>query len=409
MAPKLWLIVTLAWRNLRRNARRTLLSLAIVALGTAMSYAVRGYVDDALYNIRNGTVLQYGNFQIASPLLFDNEAEGYGYLIGPQDADRVLALLKAHPEVVDATAELHFTALASFGRRSKVLRATAMRPGNAALDYNKLVTTGRGLAPDDVNAVLIGESLAQERALAPGDAFAINLSTVDGAFNVGQLDVVGVFALNSAQFEGQLIFVPLDYAKALLNTDGVGKLIVALDSLEATDRVATAVQAQLAAAGLNLAVRTWYELSDFFKTITGFFNALFAFLTLSISVLVFFIVLQVLTLSFLERTREVGTVRAIGTRAGQVFGTFLCEGALLGLGGAALGLVLGGLLALGVNALGIGWRPPGAIDPVPVRLALGLGNAGVPFAVSTLATLASAVYPALRCARQSIVGALGSH
>lgn len=396
----------LATRNLRRNVRRTLLSLSIIALGTAMSFAVRGYVDDALYNIRNGTVQQYGNFQIASPLLFDQEAQGYEYLLAPETVEGIGQVLDAHPAVVDYTAELNFSALASFGRQTKVIRATATRPGNRALDYNALVVEGRPLEPDDLNAVLIGQSMAEERNLKRGDAFGINLSTVDGAFNVGKLEVAGIFSLNNAQLEGQLVFVPLAYAQAILNTSGVGKIIVSLEHLEDTDRVAQAVQEQLKRTGLDLEVRTWYQLSDFFRTISGFFNAIFLFLTLAISVLVFFIVLQVLTLSFLERTREVGTIRALGTKANQVFAMFLSEGALLGVLGSAAGLVLGWLIAAGFNALGVGWRPPGALDPVPVRLAVGVHNAWIPFWVSALATLLSAVFPSLRSSRQSIVDAL---
>ena len=396
----------LATRNLLRNFRRTLLSLSIIALGTAMSFSVRGYVDDALFNIRNGVVQQYGNFQIASPLLFDQEAQGYEYLLAPEKVEQIQMVLAAHPQVTDSTTEVNFSALASFGRQTKVIRATATRPGNTALDYNGLVVAGRPLEPDDLNAVLIGQSMADQRNLKPGDAFRINLSTVDGAYNVGKLKVAGIFTLNNAQFEGQLVFVPIDYAQAILNTTGVGKVIVSLDDLEDTDRVAQAVQAELNRAGLGLEVKTWYQLSDFFRTISGFFNAIFLFLTLTISVLVFFIVLQVLTLSFLERTREVGTVRALGTRAGQVFSMFLSEGALLGVLGSTAGLLLGGGIALLFNALQIGWRPPGALDPVPVRLAVGLGNAWFPFLVSALATVVSAVFPSLRSSRRPIVDAL---
>lgn len=399
----------LALRNLRRNFRRTLLSLAIIALGTAMSFAVRGYVDDALFNIRNGTVAQFGNFQIASPLLFDNDAEGYEYLILPETLTRVEEILSRHPEITDYTTQVNFSALASFGRRTKVLRATATEAGNQALNYNDLLIEGTGLKPGDLGKVLIGKSLAEERNLAPGDAFRINLSTVDGAYNVGKLEVAGVFSLNSAAFEGQLVFVPMPYAQLLLNTTGVGNVIVKLEDLEDSDRIARIVGEELQTAGLDLDVRTWYELSTFFQQISGFFNALFFFLTFAISVLVFFIVLQVLTLSFLERTREVGTIRALGTKSRQVFSMFVSEGVLLGVLGGLSGLMLGWLISLGFNALEIGWTPPGAIDPVQVRIAASWQVGVLPFTVSVLATSLSALYPSARSARASIVDALRTH
>lgn len=396
----------IALRNLFRNARRTLLSLAIIALGTAMSFAVRGYVESSLTNIQGGIVQQFGNFQIASPLLFDNEAEGYEYLIFPEDVDAIRMALSQYPEVVDVSSSLNFSGLASFGRRSKVLRGIATRPGNEALDYNGLVIEGEGLSPEDQGKVLIGESLAEERNLKPGDVFRINLSTVDGAYNVGSLEVAGVFSLNSQQFEGQLIFVPIDYVQALLNTNGIGNLVIKLADIKDSRRVADRVEGELQAMGLPLEARTWDELSEFYQQIQGFFNALFVFLTVAVSILVFFIVLQVLTMAFLERTREVGTIRALGTKAGQVFSMFITEGVFLGFFGGVAGALLGWLISVGFNALNIGWTPPGALDPVPISITASLEVALVPFLVGVFATSFSALFPSLRSSKVNIVDAL---
>ncbi len=396
----------IAMRNLFRNGRRTLLSLAIIALGTAMSFAVRGYVESSLTNIQAGIVQQNGNFQIASPLLFDNEAEGYEYLIFPEDVETIRMALSQYPEVVDVSMGLNFSGLASFGRRSKVLRGIATRPGNTALDYNDLVIEGEGLKPEDQGKVLIGQSLADERNLKPGDVFRVNLSTVDGAYNVGSLEVAGVFSLNSQQFEGQLIFVPIDYVQALLNTNGIGNLIIQLNDIEDSRRVADMVEGELQSMGLNLEARTWDELSEFYQQIKGFFNALFVFLTVAVSVLVFFIVLQVLTMAFLERTREVGTIRALGTKTNQVFFMFITEGVFLGVLGGLSGALLGWLISLGFNALNIGWTPPGALDPVPISITASLEVALVPFLVGLIATSFSALFPSLRSAKVNIVDAL---
>lgn len=396
----------IALRNLSRNARRTLLSLAIIALGTAMSFAVRGYVESSLTNIQGGIVQQFGNFQIASPLLFDNEAEGYEYLIFPEDVDAIRMALSQYPEVVDVSTSLNFSGLASFGRRSKVLRGIATRPGNEALDYNDLVIEGEGLSPEDQGKVLIGQSLAEERNLKPGDVFRINLSAVDGAYNVGSLEVAGVFSLNSQQFEGQLIFVPIDYVQALLNTNGIGNLVIKLANIKDSRRVADMVEGELQAMGLPLEARTWDELSEFYQQIQGFFNALFVFLTVAVSILVFFIVLQVLTMAFLERTREVGTIRALGTKAGQVFSMFITEGVFLGFFGGVAGALLGWLISIGFNALNIGWTPPGALDPVPISITASLEVALVPFLVGVFATSFSALFPSLRSSKVNIVDAL---
>ncbi len=395
-------------RNLSRNRRRTLLSLAIIALGTMMIYAVRGYVDDSILSYRANTVKQFGNFQIASPLLWAEQTENFEYLIPPESVARIGAILEEIPEVTAYTVQLGLSGLAITERKTKVVRATALEPQNPALDYNDLVVEGSGLNPDDRAKVLIGRTLAEELQLKPGDFFTMTTTTVDGAYNVGPLQVAGIYTLNNAIAEGQLIFVPLSYGQILLDTTGVTKVIVTTNTIDNTERVAALVQRKLTEAGLDFEVRTWEQLAEFYRQIKGFFDILFGFLTIAVSVLVFFIVLQVLTLSFLERTREVGTIRAIGTKRYQVFLMFFMESVFLGVLGSLVGIVVGWLAGQGFNSVGIGWTPPGAIEPIPVQVRLGLQNAIAPLVISTVATMLSALYPALHSARLNVVEALAS-
>ena len=393
-------------RNLWRNRRRTLLGVAIIALGTTMSFAVLGYVDFSLNDIRQSTIDQVGNVQIASPKLWAEETEDYDYLISADAQQRVADILDAHDGVTAYTSELSLSGLGYIGDGTRPLNLTATRPGNDALDYNDLVVEGEGLAPGDGGRVLIGQTLADNLGLAPGDGFRITATTTSGQYNLAPLRVKGIFSLNDEQAETQVAYVPLSFGQQLLDTGGVARIIVTTPTIEETDRVLAEIQSALDDAGLNLEARPWDEVSDFYGQISTFFNALFGFITLAMFVLVFFMILQVLTLSFLERTREVGTIRAIGTHRSQVFGMFLAESAFLGLigslGGVGLGFVVGG----GFNALGIGWTPPGAVDPVPVRLELTLANAWLPALLTTLATLISSVYPSTHSARIRIVEAL---
>jgi len=117
-------------------------------------------------------------------------------------------------------------------------------------------------------------------------------------------------------------------------------------------------------------------------------------------------VLEVLTISFLERTREVATVRALGVPWSRVFGNFVLEGMAVGfLGG--LGGVMGGIfLGLVFNALGLTFVPPGGTMPQPIRVAVGLQTLVVPFFLVLLATAASSVYPGWKNARLNVAEAL---
>ncbi|MEN6370285.1 MAG: FtsX-like permease family protein, partial [Thermotogota bacterium] len=259
---------------------------------------------------------------------------------------------------------------------------------------------------DDTASVLIGRSLAERLALAPGDAVTLTLTTVDGAYNASPFFVSGVYRFTNESFEGQVVFVPLGYAQRILNTGGVDRVIVSLSRLEATNSARERLQSKFHAASLPYDVRTWDELSPYYRQLSSYFDALFGFLILAVSILVFFIILQVLTLAFLERTREIGTIRALGTTRGQVFRLFLSESAWLAVVGGSAGIVLGLLLGVGFNAVGILWRPPGTVEPVRLGVHLGATTAAIPFLVSVGATLLSALFPSLEAARLRVVNAL---
>jgi len=234
----------------------------------------------------------------------------------------------------------------------------------------------------------------------------LTVTTVDGAFNASPLEIAGIYRFTSSQVESQQIYLPLQFGQLLLNTNGVDRLVVMLDDLDSTQPARARIQGGLDLSSSGLEVKTWDELSPFYEELTGYFNALFGVVTLAVSVLVFFIILQVLTMSFLERTREVGTIRALGTKSGEVFRLFFTESFWLALLGSGTGIAFGVVLGLAFNAVGIEWQPPGTVEPVVLGIRMTAQTAWLPFVVSVVATLLSAIFPSVQAARLQVAEAL---
>jgi len=393
-------------RSLWRNRRRALLSIAVIGLGTAISFFVLGFVDSSRASIQVSTVQEYANLQIASPDLWNDTADGYDYLIPPEDASRIETIVTADPAYAGSTQQLQFAGLLAAGNQTQVVSATAIAPENGVLDFADLVTDGRALTASDAASVVVGRSLADRLAVSVGDVVTLTVTTVAGAYNASPFRIVGIYRFTSEQFESQVLFVPLPFAQLLLATGGVDRIVVSLSRLGETDPAKARITGALAAAGLRYDPRSWDELSPFYRQLSSYFDALFGFLTLAVSVLVFFIILQVLTLAFLERTREIGTLRALGTTRGEVFRLFFTESVWLAVVGSAAGIGVGLLLGLVFNAVGIEWRPPGTIEPVRLAVTLAFATAIVPFGVSLVATLLSALFPSIQASRLSVVDAL---
>jgi putative ABC transport system permease protein len=393
-------------RSLLRNRRRSALSVTIIALGTAVSFFFLGYIQESRALIQETTVQEFGNVQIASSDLWDDTSEGYDYLLSTGQVEAVEGILSAEPSVVGSTPQLQFPGLVAAGDQSQVVRVTALVPGNDTLSYGDHVVAGRDLTGEDTAAVLVGRALADRLDLAPGSVITLTLTTVTGAYNATPLRVAGIFRFTSEQFELQTLFVPLPYAQLVFSTMGVDRLIVSLDDIAATNPVRDRLQDAFDAGGLGLEVKTWDELSPFYRELSGLFNILFGFVALATAVLVFFIILQVLTLAFLERTREVGTIRALGTTRGGVFRLLLSESAWLAVLGSLAGVAVGVCFAVAFNAIGIEWTPPGTLDPVMLTVRVTPTTAIGPFSVGLIATLLSAVFPAVQMSRLQVVDAL---
>ena len=393
-------------RSLLRNRRRSALSVTIIALGTAVSFFFLGYIQESRALIQETTVQEFGNVQIASSDLWDDTSEGYDYLLSTEQVEAVEEILATEPSVVSSTPQLQFPGLVAAGDQSQVVRVTSLVPGNDTLSYADHVVAGRDLTSEDTAAVLVGRALADRLGLAPDSVITLTLTTVTGAYNATPLRVAGIFRFTSEQFELQTLFVPLPYAQLVLNTQGVDRLIVSLDAIAATNPVRDRLQDAFDARGLGLEVKTWDELSPFYRELSGLFDILFGFVAVATAVLVFFIILQVLTLAFLERTREVGTIRALGTTRGGVFRLLLSESAWLAVLGSLAGVAVGVCLAVAFNAVGIEWTPPGTLDPVVLTVRIAPTTAIGPFSVGLIATLLSAVFPAVQMSRLQVVDAL---
>ena len=397
----------IALRNVLRNPRRTLLSLIIIALGTGMLFAVSGFVSFITDGITESTVEQYGNLQIADANLWDRADDRASTLLDSDRVAQVEGILNGTPEVAGYAAQLTFTSQIQKGSESSLLFGMGVDPANRILTGYE-IDRGEDLQPGDRGKIVIGRLLADNLGVEPGDYVTLLIATISGSFNTGQLQVVGVFRGFEEFYESQFAYVPIDTAQMLLNTRGVDKFVVKLTDLRSTDDVAESLSSRLTDVAPGIELRTWEELATEYEQTVGMFSFILGAVSLCIFVLVFFSILEVLTMSFLERTREVGTLRAIGTKRKQVFRMFLTEGVLLGVIGGILGIFVGLGLGILVNHSGVGWTPPGALEEVPILVKMMPISAVTPLVIAVLSTLISAVFPALHSARLGVVAALRS-
>ena len=400
------MLIKNALRNVFRNRRRTAFSLAVIIVGFVILVAVLGFVEEALRSTQASLAEETGAVQVAAEGLFENTADGYDYIISPDVLDQVVAEVARMDGVIGVSWQLTFAGLVGDESGSTLIIGRGLVPCSGGQDYECIVTSGDPLSESSDREVLLGSALAKKLGVTTGDRINIATGTVSGNFNAATVTVAGEITYVIEELEEQLGLFPISFVQRLLKTDGVERILIGLENLDDAETFAASLQGRLDDAGILLVTRTWQELNTSYESLQTFYGAFSGLAMIGIAVLVFFSVLEVLTLSFLERSREIGTLRAFGTPRGRIFASFILEGVFLGLIGAVLGAAIGTALVLAFNALGFTWTPPGAAIPQAIRLALDPMVIGMPIATVLASTILSALLPSWRNARVEIVKAL---
>jgi putative ABC transport system permease protein len=234
-----------------------------------------------------------------------------------------------------------------------------------------------------------------------------------GTPNVTSLEVIQAEGQGFKELDDVYVSLHLSQAQRLIYGRGPAKVTAIMVQLRHSGQT-KAAQARLEAklpewsAGQPLAVLDLDTLNPFYVQTIALFDTIFGFIFLLIGGIVLFTVSNTMNTAVVERTVEIGTLRAIGLRRLGIRRLFVTEGVLLGLGGALLGAITALAISGLVNRLGLEWLPPGSAEPLPLVL-LVWGEPvmilGTTLGLIVIATV-SAWWPAYRAAQLSVVDAL---
>ena len=410
-------IARLALRNLARNRRRTALSLAVVAAGTAALVVTAGFVRFSFDGLREAMIHGgLGHLEIADAAAAAARGAALDRPASPALADwrEVRRALEALPHVTAVGANLHLMGLAQSadGRSVSFVGVGAEPDRERRMGFEVRLREGSDLpaaAPaPGADVALLARGLAESLGVRAGEVVTLVATTPEGTLNALDVTVAGVVTTGVAELDTRFLKLPLASAQRLAQTDSVSNLLVGLDDTRATGAALAAARAALAGRAAPLAVTPWSERAPFYGQVRDLYLGIFVFLGTIVVVLVVLAASNTLVMSIMERVREIGTLRAIGTGRGQIAALLVAEAAWLGALGALAGAALGLGAVLGLNAAGLRMPPPpGAVDPIDLRLALVPEAFAGGALLMILVLVLAALLPAARAARLAIVDALG--
>ncbi|TMQ27387.1 MAG: ABC transporter permease [Candidatus Rokuibacteriota bacterium] len=368
------LYLKLALRNVFRNRRRTLITVAAMGFGAAAIIVFGGFVNAIYWGVRESTIRsQLGHIQLYRTGYSEKgNLAPYDYLIADYAALR--RDLVTLPHVRAVTARLGFSGLVSTGDTTTSFVGTGVQPeGETDLSSLAVIVEGKELATRDPRGITLGVGLARAFGVKPGDDLTLLSTTKAGAIEHGE----------------------------------VQSIVLLLDATENTGPVRADLERLIRERGLDLEIRTWDDLALRYHQVRELFGRIFAVLTLIVSIMVVFGITNTMTMAIFERTREIGTVMALGTRRRGVVSMFVLEGVALGALGGLVGVVLGVVLARVVSAIGIQLPPPpGSTRGFLVQIFIVPQVLLQAFRLSLITAALASLYPAWRAARLNVVEAL---
>lgn len=344
-------IIKMAWRNMWRNWRRTAIATVAIVLGVMLLLLMDGMIkgsDQAIFG--NAVRLYGGNIQVHAPGY--RETARRLPLLPLENSELVVDTIDAQPEVVAATKRINTGGLVSSSDGSYPVTITAIEPAKEA-PFSLIaenITQGRFLDPQDGDAVLIGQGLAELIGVQVGDRVTLIGRRLNESMRQRTMTIVGIYSLGLGEAERGTVFINLPTAQTLYNLRGLEtEVTVSLSSINVQDQLLSELRSELP----TYEVDSWSDLRPEIQQTLQTKSVATSILGLIVVLIASIGILNLMLMAVFERTREMGVLAALGMKNRQIMTLFLLEGTFIGFLGAVVGCTLGWILVQSIALVGI--------------------------------------------------------
>ena len=404
------LYLRLAWRNIWRHRRRTV----IVVIAMAMSLWLMMFYDGFVAGFNNaiyGNAIKFlgGNIQI--------HAEGYSEnssktpLLPLDDDQAAVDAALALPNVVAASRRINTGGLATTREGAFPVIIVGIEP-EAELPVSlpaQNISSGRYLNADDADSVLIGQGLASAMDVKVGDRFTLAGRSAHEQMRQRTVTVVGIYDLGMGEIEKRSVFMSMKEAQDLYGLPGQSsEVVVTLEKLGEESTVIIKLEKSLPGYEIASWETNFPELKAALTT-KGKAMDIFGFIIILVAGIG---IMNLLMMAVYERTREIGLMGAMGLKPRQISLLFILEGTMMGLVGLAAGIATGIALNALMGIVGFDFTSFSTITEYAALInervypTLGMENLlGRSLPILIISVLAS-LYPAFEASRREPADAL---
>jgi putative ABC transport system permease protein len=412
----------LALRGLMRNRRRSMMTLLAIAFGFSAIALFAGYTHNVYSGLSRQSIHgeMIGHLTVSKRgMKLEGKLDPERYLLTAKEVDGITKLLGDEPHIKLVAPRLGLSGMVSNGRASTIFIAEGIEPtAMEKLQENYLTEREKasglydnGMKHLDANrpdVVELSQGLVEMLHLKVGGQAAVLVSTLSGQANASDITVGHSFNTGNAGSNDKFAFFPLALVRSLLDAEGrADRLTILLDDVNQTEAMRTHFLEKLNHAGFDVEIQTWQELSDFYTQVHGMFDMIFGFIFSIVLTVVIMSVANSMGMTVIERTREIGTLRAIGLKHSGVVRLFTIESMLLTLIGCTTGLLIMLVVRWGINVADISYVPPNSSSRTSLLIDLDASRILFTFLLMGVVGTLAAYMPARRAAKKPIIDALG--
>lgn len=404
------MLLTLAFRNLWRNRRRTLLTLSAMVVSAALLILALGVFSGMFKDmLASATEQYYGHLVVAHPE-YHQRRDLFAHL----SADIVdQPALKRTAEINGKSPRLRSFGLLSRPETSQPVELLGIIPEleQQVTSLQHQLTAGQYPDDENGNGALIGQALANKLKVKPGDELVFVTQAADGSIGNDLLIVSGIFATGDSRHDNNLVLAPLPWLQQVLVLPGrIHEVAMVVAEPMAAAQLADQLSPHLPE---NIQVLDWGDLLPEMREVIAAYDVSRMIIVTILYLATGLGILNTFFMSVMERTREFGILMAQGMRPWTIRGLVLLETLLLGVIALVIGLLSGALMTLYMQQVGIDLSE--YITPVTyaggtilprLHAVFESGNFLVPAGMLLLVSLFAGFLPANRAARLDPVAAV---
>lgn len=348
-------IIKFAWRNFKRNKRRTYLTLTAVAIGVMSIIFVRSYFVGIFNSVIESVIKgQIGHIRIANKEFLRLER------IMPKEhlvtnLNRVITGISRFPEVQLVNERIKFNVLLSHKDVNEPAVAFGIDPDklDKSMDFSSTIIKGKYLGDSGLD-LIIGKKLAEKLKVTVNDELLLVTTDINYSTYALPFRIVGIYETGFSFFDKHILFIPLQKAQEMLDCgDAAHEILVFLKDPAKAGLVSEKIEKIFSEndPAHSIMIIPWQK-NDMIESIPALM-AIFDVIIGMIMFIVALVILNTMLMAVMERYHEIGIIKALGFKNREVFSMIIVEALYIGTIGSVIGGIFGGSLSAVLEKTGI--------------------------------------------------------